>query len=277
VNSGILASLLHILRDRRKKTVFADQTRRVSVDFEIARDKPEFTRVVRDIQEFMLSRMLANLRYLNQSRRFIELGAGVIPMSSWRPDIVSTDIVDSAHLDGVLDATRLDLIDESVDGLFLQNTFHHIPDPAAFFSEAMRVLIPGGRIVIIDPYYNLISAALYKRLFETEVFDMGGDWDDASSHAMIGANQALSYIVFVRDRERFNSENPGFSITETHPLRNGLRYLLTGGLNFRRIAPRWLFPILTKFESHLAIFNLFSIHWVVVLEKIDTRTDEQEI
>jgi SAM-dependent methyltransferase len=274
VKSGVLASILFALKDNRKKNVLEDQNQRVAIDFEIARSKPEFVNVVRDIQEFMLARMLGNIQLLNSERRFIELGAGVIPMSGWRSEVVSTDVVASAHLDGVLDATNLDLPDESVDGLFLQNTFHHVPDPSVFFVEAMRVLTPGGRIVITEPYYNLLSKLLYKRLFETEVFEMKGSWTDASQHAMIGANQALSYIVFVRDRKRFLSENFGFNIIETHALRSGLRYLLTGGLNFRRIAPKWLFPILAKLEPRLSILSIFSIHWVVVLEKIDTLTSQ---
>ena len=49
---------------------------------------------------------------------------------------------------------------------------------------------------------------------------------------------------------------------------------ITGGLNFRRIAPKWLFPILAKLEPRLSILSIFSIHWVVVLEKIDTITSQ---
>ena len=259
--------VFHFFRDKRKRYALDDQDVRVSIDMDIARNKPEFVQVVRDIQELMFEKVLANLNELNSKLKFVELGAGVIPMSSWVKNVTSTDVVESTHLDGVLDATQLELMDNSVNGLFLQNTFHHIPDPAAFFSEAVRVLLPGGRIIIVDPYHNLFSRVLYRKLFATECFEMNGSWNDASSHAMIGANQALSYIVFVRDRKKFERENPKLRIVETVTIRSGLRYLLTGGLNFRRIAPKSTFPMVAKFEKRLAIVNLFAIHWLIVLEK----------
>jgi len=256
-----------MFRDKKKRNVLDDQAIRVSTDMDIAMSKPEFVGVVRDIQALMLEKMMVDLEVSNSKLTFIELGAGVIPMSSWIETVTSTDVIESSHLDGVLDATQLELKDNSVGGLFLQNTFHHIPDPAAFFSEAMRVLVPGGRIVIVDPNHNLFSRVLYRKLFATECFEINGSWNDASPHAMIGANQALSYIVFVRDREIFERENPMLKIVETLPLRSGFRYLLTGGLNFRRIAPKWSFPTVAKLEKCLVIFDKFAIHWLIVLEK----------
>ncbi len=262
-------NILNFLRETGKKNVLEDQDTRVSLDLRITKSKLEFVEVIRNIQAQMLESMQKNLNTSNPQPHFIELGAGVIPMSLWIDSITSTDVVDSAHLDGVLDATELDLPDQSIDGLFLQNTFHHVPDPAAFFNEAHRVLRPGGRIVMVDPYYNFLSRTLYKRLFATESFDMHGTWRDASEHAMIGANQALTYIVFVRDQALFKEENPKLKVIETRPLRSGLRYLLTGGLNFRRIAPLGLFPFIAKIENRLDLLKFFSIHWIVVIEKIE--------
>jgi len=259
--------VFYLFRDKRKRCVLDDQDVRVSIDMDIATSKPEFVEVVRDIQALMSERMLANSNKFDSEVKFIELGAGVIPMSSWIKNVTSTDVVDSAHLDGVLDATQLKLQDNSMNGLYLQNTFHHIPDPAAFFNEALRVLLPGGRIVIVDPNHNLFSRMIYKKLFVTESFDINGSWNDASPHAMIGANQALSYLVFVRDRKKFDRENPGFRIIETVTISSGLRYILTGGLNFRRIAPKFVFPALAKFEKRLSMVNFFAIHWLIVLEK----------
>ena len=259
--------VFHLFRDKRKRSLLDDQKVRVSIDMEIATSKPEFVEVVRHIQALMSEKMLANSNIIDSEVNYIELGAGVIPMSSWIKNVTSTDVVDSAHLDGVLDVTQLELSDNSMNGLYLQNTFHHIPDPAAFFNEALRVLRPGGRIVIVDPNHNLFSRMIYKKLFVTESFDINGRWNDASHHAMIGANQALSYLVFVRDRKKFERENPGFRIIETVTISSGLRYILTGGLNFRRIAPKFVFPALAKLEKRLTVVNFFAIHWLIVLEK----------
>jgi SAM-dependent methyltransferase len=188
-------------------------------------------------------------------------------MSKLDSRIESTDIVPAEHLNGVLDATNLDIEDSTVSGFFLQNTFHHIPDPKAFFEETSRVLIPGGRIVILDPYFNRLSKLLYPRLFKTEDFDMKGAWDGANQHAMIGANQALSYIVFIRDQQYFNTMFPELRIVQKLPVSFGLRYILTGGLNFHKLAPSFIFKIIRKLERFPWLFHLFAIHWIIVVEK----------
>lgn len=41
--------------------------------------------------------------------------------------------------------------DDSFDGAVLLNALHHVPDPAAALVEAARVLVPGGRLVVVEP------------------------------------------------------------------------------------------------------------------------------
>jgi SAM-dependent methyltransferase len=48
-------------------------------------------------------------------------------------------------------AEHLDLKDESVDVLTSIDVVEHLPDPRKAFSEFMRVLRPGGRILVITP------------------------------------------------------------------------------------------------------------------------------
>jgi SAM-dependent methyltransferase len=226
--------------------------------------KPGFLQVVFDIQKEMIKCSSSTDKI---DVKNLELGAGVLPMKMFYPDVKSTDVVPSAHLDGVLDASNLDLKSNSIDNLFLQNTFHHLPDPQAFFNEAFRVLKKGGRIVIVDPYHNKLSSFLFPRLFATETFEKRGSWFDASNHAMIGANQALTYIVFCRDLELFNRSNPNFSLISAEPLKSGLRYLLTGGLNFKQLVPNSVLKLMSVFEKSRFMPRFLSIHWIVVLKK----------
>ncbi|WP_426315053.1 class I SAM-dependent methyltransferase [Methylobacterium fujisawaense] len=41
--------------------------------------------------------------------------------------------------------------DAGFDGAVMLNALHHVPDPAAALAEAARVLVPGGRLVVVEP------------------------------------------------------------------------------------------------------------------------------
>lgn len=45
---------------------------------------------------------------------------------------------------------RLPLRDASVDVALLSQTLHHAPDPARALAEAARVVVPGGRVLVLD-------------------------------------------------------------------------------------------------------------------------------
>ena len=48
------------------------------------------------------------------------------------------------------DAEDLPFADASFDAVLSSNSFHHYPNPEAFFSGALRVLRPGGRLILRD-------------------------------------------------------------------------------------------------------------------------------
>ena len=199
----------------------------------------------------------------------IELGAGSSLFSQRYPQVVGTDIKPHPHLSRVLDAQAMDLPDNSVRAFFAINCFHHLPDPRAFFGELDRVLVTGGTCVLIEPYHGPLAAAFYTRLFETETFDPGqATWEDAHRNIMHGANQALSYIVFERDRALFESGWPTLEIVVRERLTNWPRYVLSGGLNFRQLVPNQAEPLLRTLERLLAPTSRWlALHHLVALRK----------
>jgi len=199
----------------------------------------------------------------------IELGAGVFPIRESYPDVVATDIVDGPYLDRVLDAQAMDLPDASVRTLFGQNCFHHLTDPQKFLAEATRVLAIRGGIVLIEPYYGPVASLLFKRMFASEGFDKDMDgWRVPVTGPMNGANQALSYIVFERDHAKFAAANPGLAIVHHAPLTNYLRYLFSGGLNFKQLMPSFSAPLLQSLETLVAPFaRVLALHHVIVIRR----------
>lgn len=242
-----------------------DGVNRLEAHAAILRRKPMLARVFRECHELMLS--LDYRTFGDAPGLRVELGAGVAPIASTYPEVLATDVVPAPNLDAVLDAQRLDLPDDSVRALYGQNCFHHFPEPAKFLKEAERVVVRGGGVLLIEPYYGPVASATFKRMFASEDFDktMPG-WNTDATGPMCGANQALSYIVFQRDRECFEREFPSLEIMDMFPLTNYPRYLLSGGLNFRQLVPNWTEPALRALESALApARHILALHHMIVL------------
>jgi hypothetical protein len=199
----------------------------------------------------------------------IEVGAGVSPMRNSYPDVLATDVVSGPGLDRVLDAQAMDLPKEGVRAIYGQNTFHHLPEPCRFFNELMRVLHPGGGAILIEPFHGPFASVLYPRLFRSEGFDKGAPtWETAMDGPMSGANQALSYIVFRRDRALFQTKFPKLRIVQEQPLTSAVRYLCSGGLNFRQLVPNWSARALRGIEFALSpAVGFWALHQVIVLRR----------
>jgi len=244
-----------------------DDPNRLEVHAAVLRGKPMLAAVFRECHELMLG--LDRRTFGDTPGLRIELGAGVAPIAGTFPEVLATDVVPGPGLDRVLDAQSLDLPDGSVRALYGQNCFHHFPDPLKFLTEAERVLAPGGGVILIEPYYGPLASVVFTRLFASEEFDktMPG-WRTDATGPMQGANQALSYIVFKRDRERFDRELPGLELVESFPLGSYLRYLLSGGLNFRQLVPSFTGPALHALELALTpLRRVLALHHVVVLRR----------
>jgi SAM-dependent methyltransferase len=264
-------SLRSWLSEPRLQSVDVDSAALIDVHREILAGKPMMLGVFREFYDRCMS---IDRRYFSGEGSRVEIGAGVSLFKRYYPEIIATDIKPSPYLDDVVDALAMPYQAESVRAIYAINCFHHLPSPDRFFSELERVLVAGGGCVLIDPYYGLLARWLYPRLFDSETFDMSQTTWEGADHPMgimTGANQALSYIVFVRDRAIFRDRHPGLQLVDHRPLTNYPRYLLSGGLNFRQILPSAAIGPIKLGERVFSPFaRIFGLHHVVVIRKRPT-------
>lgn len=205
----------------------------------------------------------------NTPGRRVELGSGVSFFKSRYPDVLLTDIKPATNLDAVVDAQQLPFKPKSIRSIFGMNCFHHFSDPHAFFKDIDAGLASGGGCVLIEPFFGPFSAFIHRQLFFSEYFDKTeSSWVSNHRKTMQGANQALSYIVFFRDRTKFYRLYPNFEIVHTRPIPTYFRYLFSGGLNFRQLVPSSMIGLVRALESALYPFaRLIALHHVIVIRK----------
>lgn len=255
------------LKDDRMLDVAMNTPERFVVHNEILNNKPIMRGIFKEFHEHFLK---LDQQYFGQSAGMrVELGAGIAPVRENFPEVLATDIVAVPHLDRVLNAQEMDLEANSVRAFYCQNSFHHFPDPQRFFSELMRTVNSGGGAIFIEPYYGPFSSFLYPRLFAEEAFDKKArDWAVDSNDSLSKPNQALSYLVFKRDKDLFAKHFPELEIVYMKPLTNYLRYLLSGGLNFRQLIPNYFEGAVKKLEMLLTpLAHVFALHHIVVVRK----------
>jgi len=166
----------------------------------------------------------------------VELGSGGGFAQQMIPGLITTDVLPYDGVDRVVDATAMPFDNSSVKFFGMLNVFHHIPNVEAFLGEATRCLVPGGRMLIIDQHPGWIGKPILTHLHHEPFRPDAADWRFDSTGPLSGANGALAWIVFVRDRARFESEFPGLRLVDYAPFAP-LSYWLAGGLKAWSLLP----------------------------------------
>jgi SAM-dependent methyltransferase len=171
----------------------------------------------------------------------LELGSGPGFMSLRVPGLITSEILHISGVDMVADARALPFRAAALRGIVMTNVLHHIPDARQFFAEAARVVASGGVIVMIEPWVNAWSTFVYRR-FHVEPFEPAAPtWDLQGTGPLSSANAALPWILFQRDRARFECEFPHWRVASIEP-HTPLRYLLSGGVSMRNLVPAFSYP-----------------------------------
>jgi len=180
----------------------------------------------------------------------LELGSGAGFLREYIPDLVTSDVFPVPDVSIVLDAHALPFSDHSLRAIVMTNVLHHLARPRCFFAEAARCVKPGGAILMIEPWVTPWSRLVYTKL-HYEPFDPEmAHWEFPESGPLSGANNALPWILFVRDRDQFEREFPMWRLQLIRPMMP-IRYLVSGGVGFRALMPGWAFGLWRMMESCL--------------------------
>jgi SAM-dependent methyltransferase len=211
-------------------------------------------------------RLLEDARSAPANGLIVELGSGGGYLKDLEPAAVTSDVIPEVA-DLVIDAQKLPFENQSLRALLLIHVFHHIPDVETFFREAQRALLPGGVISMIEVAHTPFARFFFKHFHHEPYQDYRQEWPFAQQDAMMDSNQALSWMVFVRDRKRFESRFPGLEI-EVVRLMPWFTYFLSGGVTMKYFIPPFLERPLIEVERLLTpVDSMFSLYWQIRLRK----------
>ena len=200
----------------------------------------------------------------------LEIGAGAGFMKAAVPGILASEAFFLPDIDIVLDGIRLPVRSNSLDGIAMTDVLHHLRDPAGFLHEAYRCIRPGGRVVMLEPWVSHWSRWVYGNLHHEPFLPEAEQWRLPRAGPLSGANGAMPWMIFERDREKFCREFPGWEILTVEPMMP-FSYLFSGGVSMRSLVPglayrpvRWLEG---RFEPWIRRWAMFAL---IVLVKRKT-------
>jgi SAM-dependent methyltransferase len=172
----------------------------------------------------------------------------------------------------VLDASRLPFAARSLRGIVMTDVLHHIRQPRSFFTEAARCVRTGGVVAMIEPWVTSWSRFVYTRLHHEPFHPEIQSWELPTRGPLSGANGALPWIIFARDRRQFEREFPEWKIEFIKPIMP-FRYLVSGGISLRGLTPGWSFGLWRQIENTLACWSTeLAMFAQIVLRRVDNPT-----
>lgn len=200
------------------------------------------------------------------TQQWVELGSGGSSLIEYIPNLITSDVVEGVA-SRVIDGRSLPFANSSVDGLFLTHSFHHIPNVEMFLGEAVRVLKSGGVVALVEVANTLLARLLFSNFHPEPFLPNVKTWDFDQKDSMMDSNQALSWVVFFRDRELLHKKFPELEIEVVEYL-PWFSYLVAGGVTKKNLIPRSLSLIILKLDKIFQMFApLCALHWHIRIRR----------
>lgn len=200
----------------------------------------------------------------------LELGSGAGYCENFIPKLITSEIIVCRGIQVVADAQRLPFGSGVLKAIVFVNVLHHLPNVRRFLAEGVRCLRENGKIVMIEPWVTAWSLQVNTRFHHEPFSPDATEWSFSSKGPLSGANGALPWIVFERDRQIFESEFPELQVERIEPFLP-LRYLLSGGVGMRSMMPGFAHPFWSRVEKLLSPLKWqLGMFALVVLRRTNT-------
>ncbi len=200
----------------------------------------------------------------------LELGSGMGTIHDVMPDCLRTDLFHYPWLDAVENAYSLSFEDGSISNLMMVDVFHHLRYPGNALKEFLRVLTPGGRLILMEPGLGLMGRIIYEWMHVEPV----GNAKDVTWFAPEGWSPnemdyyaAQGNATWIFTRNTFAGQLTDWNLITVKQYA-ALAYAASGGYSGPQLYPTAAYPLIKSFEKVLQLFPaIFTTRLMVVLEK----------
>ena len=178
----------------------------------------------------------------------LELGSCGGFFKEFIPRLITSDILRLPDVGLVFDGQHLPFSKDSLRGIVMINVFHHLPEIEPFLVDAGFCIKPGGTIVMVEPWVTNWSRIIYGLFHFEECRLDSKDWKSPVGGPLSGSNMALPWIVFKRDRKKFEQNFPEWQIKRIE-LHEPFCYLLSGGVSFKSFVLPGFYDMCRRIEN----------------------------
>jgi SAM-dependent methyltransferase len=236
--------MLNIFKHPLTRNLDIDDPLTTRLRRQIIRQKPLLSKIYEDWYKWISSNIPPG------EERVLELGSGAGFLDEFLPGLITTEVFFCPFVRMILDGCAMPFANSSLKAIVMVDVFHHIPDAESFLREAARCLRPGGKVLMVEPWITTWSKFVYTYLHHEPIDAGAAGWSFSPSGPLSGANTALPWIVFERDRELFESESFQLVIKDI-TIEKPILYLLSGGVSLRGFMPGSSYRFFSAMENLL--------------------------